>query len=579
MKKYLITLLFLIAFGIIGAYTQTLKAKLEHLKSMYDFSYIQLDVDSTFNEKYLIYFKQPLGSGGETNIWFDQRVIISHSTFDKPVIFVTEGYAADYALSPGFNTELTQYLDANQVCVEHRYFGESRPESINWKYLTVENSANDLHRVVNFIKDIYSTKIISTGISKGGQTTNFYSYFFPEDVDIYVSYVAPLNFSTEDRRVYGFLENVGDQYCRDRILNYQKVMLRNKDAYLDEFKKLAEKRKLTYSMGYEKAYELLVFEYPFAFWQWSTIECGNFADSISNPVWMVSHLDKVSGIDWISVEGIKRLQPFFYQAMHEIGMYGYDIEDFKGLTTYTHNPIFDFSFPEGIEVEFEPELMQRVDYYIRHKAENMIFIYGENDPWSATSVDLAGQTNSVKIIKKNGSHTTRIKNLPEDQKNQVLDSINSWLSKDDRKTKKTDMEKKKKVTGIGGIFFKSNDPAKMRDWYNTNLGLVTNDYGSLFEFRQSDNPEIKGYLQWGPFDKKTTYFNPSEKEFMINYRVENIEELVEELKKNGVVVLDEIETYEYGKFVHILDPENNKIELWEPIDSVFTELYDGKTTK
>jgi len=137
----------------------------------------------------------------------------------------------------------------------------------------------------------------------------------------------------------------------------------------------------------------------------------------------------------------------------------------------------------------------------------------------------------------------------------------------------------KKVTGIGGIFFKCEQPDKMKDWYNKNLGLVTNEYGSLFEFRKADEPEKKAYLQWSPFSKDTKYFEPSEKEFMVNYRVENIEELVNELKKNGVTVVDEIETYDYGKFVHILDPENNKIELWEPVDKVFSDSFEGKTTK
>ena len=138
---------------------------------------------------------------------------------------------------------------------------------------------------------------------------------------------------------------------------------------------------------------------------------------------------------------------------------------------------------------------------------------------------------------------------------------------------------KKKVTGVGGIFFKCQNTEKMRDWYKQNLGLVINEYGSLFETRQSDNPDEKAYLQWSPFPENTDYFKPSEKEFMINYRVENMEELVEELNQNGVTILDSIESYEYGKFVHILDPENNKIELWEPVDSVFTKLYDGETTK
>jgi predicted enzyme related to lactoylglutathione lyase len=137
----------------------------------------------------------------------------------------------------------------------------------------------------------------------------------------------------------------------------------------------------------------------------------------------------------------------------------------------------------------------------------------------------------------------------------------------------------KKVTGIGGVFFKTKDAEKMKDWYSKNLGLVTNEYGSVFEFRNSDNPEEKGYTVWSPFAENTEYFKPSEKEFMINYRVENIEELVVELKEAGVTVCDEIETFEYGKFVHILDPEHNKIELWEPVDQVFTDMYEGKTTK
>ena len=128
----------------------------------------------------------------------------------------------------------------------------------------------------------------------------------------------------------------------------------------------------------------------------------------------------------------------------------------------------------------------------------------------------------------------------------------------------------KKVTGIGGIFFKSDDPAKIREWYAEHLGLVTNDYGSLFEYHEGADPSKIAYLQWSPFEKDTKYMEPSKKEFMINFRVADIEGLVKELKQNGVEVLDEIEAFEYGKFVHILDPEGNKIELWEPIDSKLT---------
>jgi predicted enzyme related to lactoylglutathione lyase len=124
----------------------------------------------------------------------------------------------------------------------------------------------------------------------------------------------------------------------------------------------------------------------------------------------------------------------------------------------------------------------------------------------------------------------------------------------------------KRVTGIGGIFFKCQDPAKMNEWYKTHLGFDTNQYGTKFDWQKEGDTTNKGYTLWTPFSEKTKYFEPSSKDFMINYRVDNLEALVAELKKEGVTVLDNIETYEYGKFVHILDIEGNKIELFEPAD-------------
>jgi predicted enzyme related to lactoylglutathione lyase len=124
----------------------------------------------------------------------------------------------------------------------------------------------------------------------------------------------------------------------------------------------------------------------------------------------------------------------------------------------------------------------------------------------------------------------------------------------------------KRVTGIGGVFFKCKDPDSIKTWYKTHLGLDTNEWGTTFKWRQEADPTQKGSTQWSPFSDKTNYFEPSTKEFMINYRVENLDALVEELRKEGVTILDQIETFEYGKFVHILDVEGNKIELWEPYD-------------
>ena len=155
-------------------------------------------------------------------------------------------------------------------------------------------------------------------------------------------------------------------------------------------------------------------------------------------------------------------------------------------------------------------------------------------------------------------------------------AVNSFI------TKKMNAPELKRVTGIGGIFFKCKDPKKMREWYKTHLGFNTNQYGTVFEWRQGADTTKKGFTQWSPFIETTKYFAPSAKEFMINYRVADLTNLVEVLKKEGVTVTDSIETVDYGKFVHIMDPEGNKIELWEPNDVVYEQMgiqMGSKTTK
>ncbi len=148
--------------------------------------------------------------------------------------------------------------------------------------------------------------------------------------------------------------------------------------------------------------------------------------------------------------------------------------------------------------------------------------------------------------------------------------------------KSNDNTKMKRVTSIGGIFFKCKDPKKMKEWYKTHLGLNTDKYGTVFEWRQATDSTKKGFTQWSPFAETTKYFEPSTKDFMINYRVENMEGLVEQLKKEGVTITDTIQSVEYGKFVHIMDIEGNKIELWEPNDIEYEKLgvqMGSKTTK
>ncbi|SRR6056297_215111 len=136
---------------------------------------------------------------------------------------------------------------------------------------------------------------------------------------------------------------------------------------------------------------------------------------------------------------------------------------------------------------------------------------------------------------------------------------------------------KPRVTGIGGVFFKSANPKNSKQWYKENLGFVVDQWGTNFEWYQGRNPSKKGYTQWSPFPHDTDYFQPSSQPYMINYRVVHLEKLLQTLAENGVTILDEIQEFDYGKFVHILDNEGNKIELWEPNDAEYEKGVQGRT--
>lgn len=140
------------------------------------------------------------------------------------------------------------------------------------------------------------------------------------------------------------------------------------------------------------------------------------------------------------------------------------------------------------------------------------------------------------------------------------------------------MSTPKKVTGIGGIFFKCQNPEAVRTWYAQHLGLPTDEYGATFEWRHADQPTVKGNTVWGTFKAESKYFEPSTREFMFNFRVENLDYLLEELKKEGIEPLGEVQEYDFGKFAHIMDPEGNKIELWQPNDTDDSEANTSDTT-
>lgn len=400
----------------------------EKLAALEGVKFITESGDSLYRQSFKLMIEQPLDHNNPEGEKFMQKVYLSHLDLNKPVVFSIAGYGANRNRI----FELSKFIDANQIFVEHRFFGESKPQNYDWNYLNIKQAAADHHRIIELLKKIYKGKWVSTGISKGGQTTIFHRYFYPNDVDISVPYVAPLNFSAQEPRVFDFLENVGTKECRSKIIKFQTLLLENKDKLMPEFKTNAEKKGYTFEIlgGIEKAYEYTVLEYTFAFWQWQYSTCEEIPENISDPVKVMKHLEKVDCISFFTDETVIFFRPFFYQALTEIGFYTYNTEAFAGLLEYAQKPDFNFTMPEGYEAKFNDTLMRSINQWLQNESENFIYIYGEYDPWSAPAVQLIeGKTNALKMVKSKGSHRTRISTFYEDHQQQIADSLSMWLGK------------------------------------------------------------------------------------------------------------------------------------------------------
>ena len=402
----------------------------QKLAALHGISGIEKLESEVYPEKYLVRITQQVDPKNPAAGTFTQRVVIGHVGFDRPTVIVTEGYGGAYALNPKYQEELTKLLNANLVFVEYRYFLESTPEPKNWDYLTAENSAYDLHHVNQTFRQLYQGKWISTGISKGGQTTCLYRAYFPDDVDFSVPYVAPLNRAVEDGRHEPFLRQVGTKAERDRILAFQKAVLKQKAAIVPMLENYCQEHKLTFRIPMAEVLDYSVLEYPFAIWQWGT-PVDQVPEPTASAADLFKHLMEISEPSYFSNE-----QPyvsFDVQACRELGYYGYDTAPFKGLLTIksAKGYLNKLMLPTELidQVEFRPELYHKVYNFLKDNDPKMIFIYGEIDPWSATRVPtFRGKKNEQIYIQPRGSHRSRIGNMPEEMKKQIMDQIHAWLA-------------------------------------------------------------------------------------------------------------------------------------------------------
>ena len=427
--RYAALLLFALLSASVSSFAQTVREqKISAISAIKEIRPLET---SEFSEKYVTYFTQPLDHRHPEKGSFRQRVIVSHAGFDRPTVIVTEGYGAAYALRPQYREELSKLLNANMIFVEYRYFLESTPEPKDWQYLTAENSADDLHAITTAFKNIYPGKWIATGISKGGQTTLLYRTFYPDDVDISVPYVAPLCYGVEDGRHEPFLHKVSTPENRKKIEDFQLEALKRKATLLPRFEKYCTEKNYSFRAPIEEIYDYSVLEYSFALWQWGTPISSIPATTASDDE-IFSHLLAISEPGYFTADSPNA--SFFVQAARELGYYGYDVQPFKQYLSIQSSEgyLHRLMLPEELkDMPFDKTLSKTITKFLKKQDPKMIFIYGQNDPWTAAGVTwLKNKKNIHVFIQPNGSHLARINTLPEGEKKEVIELIKKWLDKE-----------------------------------------------------------------------------------------------------------------------------------------------------
>ena len=428
MPNRIFTLLLLLSLPIFMSAQPSLSSIEQQLYSLPDIIFKAIDTPNGYEAAYELHVKQPIDHDHPEKGYFYQRVFLSHRSFDAPVVIATEGYTR----SANRMYELTNYLNANQVDVEHRYFGTSIPEDKDYQYLNLKQATADLHHIRELLGQIYKQSWVSTGISKGGQTTIFYRYFYPDDVAASVPYVAPLNLELKEKRIYEFLSEVGTKECRDDIREIQVELLEQRKEVLPRLQWHAKGagQEFTY-ISLEEAFEYAVLEYPFSFWQMG-FDCATIPDPEKAALdEVLEHFMNVVGLSLYTDQSMEDYGSHYWQAGTEMGYYGFETEHFKKLLKKLDGEPSAIFMPGKAPMTFEPTLVKEVYDWTQKEAENMIYIYGATDTWTATGVPPSDEVkNALWFIMDGKDHgNARIRNMTDADRNKLLKTLNKWLTK------------------------------------------------------------------------------------------------------------------------------------------------------
>lgn len=352
---------------------------------------------------------------------FNQRIYLGLQDYNAPTVVVTDGYAIDYASKPDYSNELAGELRANMVLIEHRFFGESVPDSLDWRLLTMKQAAADCHLIKTMLGQILTGKWLATGISKGGQAALSYKMFYPQDICASVVYGAAVK-SKPTVFTDTVLSGLAQTSCGKKISEVQSFLFRQKSVLLPLFSGFSSQKKYDYApLDDETVLDYLLLELPFSFWQ-NGHACLEIPDTTDTPENLLNYLVKVVPPRFFTAKNKKQAGPAFYMFYHELGYYEYAVGPFAEYLKRKDYPNNYFA-PAGTAIQFDSSFQQRANAFMQSDSARCVFlIYGQNDPWALQST-VSGNV----FVVPGGSHKSRIGDFPAERQAEIYVKIRACL--------------------------------------------------------------------------------------------------------------------------------------------------------
>ncbi len=369
---------------------------------------------------------QPVDHADPAGASFTQQMTLLHRGDDRPMILLSTGYNNYYGDNLG---ELGRLLDANQLVVEHRYFGDSRPDDADWDYLTIEQAAGDHHVIRDLIGRVYPVKWLATGASKGGMTSVYHRRFWPDDVDGTVPYVAPISFGAPDYAYDAHVDALGPPACRQALIDYTVELLTNRRAMLEN---RAAAQAAADGWAYTRvelgpAVESAVAGVYWSFWQYNGVAwCAEVPPVTASDATMWAFLDEVSPVSGSADGAYDGFEAYYFQAEFELGYPGTIDEYLDGLLTYGADAYAGL-YPVGVPLpDYRAAAMEDIDAWVKREGDGLLFLYGEWDPWTGGTFDLGAATDSVLLTVAEGSHGARLTRLSDADRAIAFDRLEAW---------------------------------------------------------------------------------------------------------------------------------------------------------